>query len=656
MMEPISFIREMSRRDLLFFAANVTSYQFDPQRLDFSEEGPHGRMARFYQETERQGKLNLYPRTLLMAPRGLQKCQLASEPVATPKGVQRLGDLRPGDPVYGWDDGKLVVNFVTNNELTFASGLLKVTLRTGRSFVVTPHHPFATWGGWTHAEDLQEGQEIRTIRQMPNPYSGDEDLAYLADEAIQDVAFENIYWDRVVKVEPGYNGTIAQLEVSGNHTYISDGVVMHNTTFLVQTYALWHLFQNPNARILLVSAKSDLAKMTLAGIKTWLETNRRLRSWFPELLPGPLWRTDSLTIAGRTHARKEPSIRSAGVDSTITGEHYDLILVDDIVTPLNSKTAAQLRKSWDFITSLTPILENGGKDAQLRITGTRYHKEDIYGRIIRLNDRARKLWEKKKKEDPIWGDLNKPELPYEVLILKAIENGESILPDVLPLKWLLRLKALNPRDFSRQYMNEVMDVEEQLVTFDELESWIEPAPKENYPTYASIDPASSVSDDADRTGIVVWKQRADGKSHIIYLWAKRAKPEDVLDKVYSLHQAYNFNKIYLETNALGQVYQGSLRKDTRGYLPVVGIRHNPGNKKDQRIEGLWLYAKNDHLRFAPGLNQWDDFVEEAIFYPRAGTDDLVDAAAEIPVHSRGTARVITIDQPFEPGFGDFDVW
>ena len=433
------------------------------------------------------------------------------------------------------------------------------------------------------------------------------------------------------------------------------------TSLMVVAHALWSLVRDPNKRILIVSAKRELARQILSEIKERIEHNAVLSRWFPELLPGGAWTQERIVIAGRTQTQKEPSIRSVGISTTITGEHYDLIYLDDVVTDETVRTTSRLNATWSYLKTLTPILHMGGREAQLRITGTRYHADDIYGRILRLNKKAEELGK---------------ERPYEVLILSAWEPAANggylpIFPEAFPMKYLQQLREMDRRGFAHQYLNQVIDREDQLFTIDELESmqvtWhdIDRDKFDTWSAYCMVDPAISTDEASDNSAIVTWKYDSDGVAYVYDIWAQRVKPDDLLAQVYNLHMKYNYRMIFFEANGFQEIYQQMFRRlaPSRGWIPIVPVKHKAGDSKVRRIESLQLFARQGFLKFIMPLHNWDRFIDEAISFPRAAHDDILDAMAEIPRHRPGQKAVVTrITEsrpvlPFEthsPDFGDWE--
>jgi len=146
-------------------------------------------------------------------------------------------------------------------------------------------------------------------------------------------------------------------------------------------WSIQQLLRNPNIRILITNAVWDMARDFLSQIVGFLTT----KSILPELYgpfngPGSRFTIDDITIAQRTKGTiKEPTITTAGMDTTLTGGHYDIIIHDDLVEEHTVNTPDQIRKTIRFYENSLDLLDPGCKMA---IVGTRWAIGDLYGHLM----------------------------------------------------------------------------------------------------------------------------------------------------------------------------------------------------------------------------------------------------------------------------------
>lgn len=70
--------------------------------------------------------------------------------------------IKPGDKVLSFHDGKAVANTVLGTEPAFKPSL-KITMRSGRSIIVSHDHPMLSTFGYVKAEDFKPGDRIQAL-------------------------------------------------------------------------------------------------------------------------------------------------------------------------------------------------------------------------------------------------------------------------------------------------------------------------------------------------------------------------------------------------------------------------------------------------------------------------------------------------------------
>lgn len=143
-------------------------------------------------------------------------------------------------------------------------------------------------------------------------------------------------------------------------------------------YPIWMLLNNPNLRILIDSEKYENSKNFVREIKGKLETSGII-NLFGEFKSENNWAEGSITIKQRTRVLKESSVTASGVAANKTGQHYDIIIHDDMNSDKNSQTSDARQKVIDHYRLNTSILEPTGT---MVIIGTRYSADDLIGWIL----------------------------------------------------------------------------------------------------------------------------------------------------------------------------------------------------------------------------------------------------------------------------------
>ncbi len=141
-----------------------------------------------------------------------------------------------------------------------ASGVKAVwRLRTasGHSIVASAEHPFMTPSGWRQLGELKAGDSVAAARSFPesgNLQAPEHQITVLADliaegnschpntfcsDELLRLADSDIYWDRIVNIEPQGDQPTFDLQIEGNHNFLANNLIVHNShaaSFALLTY------------------------------------------------------------------------------------------------------------------------------------------------------------------------------------------------------------------------------------------------------------------------------------------------------------------------------------------------------------------------------------------------------------------------------------
>ena len=145
----------------------------------------------------------------------------------------------------------------------------------------------------------------------------------------------------------------------------------------IVAFSMWLLVRNPNLRILISSELYTNSKNFIREIKGHIEGDA-FRKHFGDWR-GNTWHESEIIVSARTKNLKEASITAGGVGTVKVGQHYDVILMDDVNSHKNSDTVDKANKVLNYYKYLISILEPNGL---LAVIGTRYAQNDLIGHII----------------------------------------------------------------------------------------------------------------------------------------------------------------------------------------------------------------------------------------------------------------------------------
>lgn len=414
------------------------------------------------------------------------------------------------------------------------------------------------------------------------------------------------------RLDPVFHGWLAgKLQPNVDRLILVPRGHMKSTFMKIKVVQL--ILQNPMIRIGLFSRTASLVEEQLADIKRLLSTPL-LRRYFPDLLPEPglnykNW--DRSTLNQLTVRRspdwgripQEEQIEAWGMGATITGRHYDVIMLDDILNEQSVSTLEQIMKVRDYYSYLQAIKEPDGFE---QIVGTRYHYADLYGTIIKEG------WFKR-----------------HVYTRQAIENGKPIYK-FFTLKNLEKIKSrTSAYIWSCQYENN--PIPKELQVFPPPYPMFTNLPEGKYAYYITVDPAATTKTHSDYTGFVVTGISDSGKMYVVEAIQVKKKGDEIADILIGLVAKYKPTRIGIEfglQTALSFIIQAKqkdyeARTDTILPMPIHPIKIPRNMSKETRIErSLGSFIRDDRIIMHVNTS---DLQRQMEHFPRAEHDDLIDA-------------------------------
>lgn len=387
-------------------------------------------------------------------------------------------------------------------------------------------------------------------------------------------------------------------------------------------YAVMRAVQNRDIRILIASRTIEQAKAFLFEIKSAL-INENLQEIFGELR-GDKWDETQADIAGRTRNPKEHTFTIAGADGAVVSKHFDLIIGDDLVEDKNSRTEGQRAQLMKFFyRSMLPTLR---PDGEMRLLGTRYHPEDLYGHLI--------------EKDPLFKD-NWIVLPAvfdrksgEAVDLLQDDNGNFYAPKNAtcydpkgyPMKKIIERRASMPlADFECQYQNRTLFMQGDFFKTDWFQYYDEDpkrmADRLGLSVWIGIDLASSLKDKADEFAMVIIGIM--GRMRECYILDYLAGRFTFNRQKALLLEKYDYwdpAKTFVEANA----YQSVLSTTTVEEFPDVRVKPIwTTTDKITRARTMQLYYERRQMYHRKGRS--DKIEGQLIGFPDLKLKDLVDA-------------------------------
>lgn len=325
---------------------------------------------------------------------------------------------------------------------------------------------------------------------------------------------------------------------------------------------LWELGRNPNLRIVVVSATLDQSVKLVRAIQAYIEHSPELREVFPNLLPGPIWTSQKLTVK-RTSRAKDPSLVASPVTGRILGARVDLLILDDVVTWTIANSPAQRRdlSTWLHGTA-TGRLTDG---ARVWVLGNAFHPEDLLHEL---------------EKNPVWHARRFP-------VIDAV-TGKSMWPDVWPdrrIEERRRELAGQPDEFARQMLCIARD--DQAARFKR--EWLDHALRRGegkkfayamaaipagYAIYTGVDLGVRAKKGADLTVLTTIIVHPNQDREVLCIESGNWNARVIVDRIVDTHK--RFGGIVIVENNAAQQFIVDITKDESA-VPVKPF-HTGSNK------------------------------------------------------------------------------
>ncbi|WP_051346577.1 phage terminase large subunit [Bradyrhizobium sp. th.b2] len=393
-------------------------------------------------------------------------------------------------------------------------------------------------------------------------------------------------------------------------------------------FPAYFMARNPDKNVISASYNADFATSFGRNVRDIIKGNE-----FKTLFPNVGIRTDQ-RAADDWQLEQGGQYYAVGVGSGTTGKGSHLFLIDDPIKDRKEVSSANFREDqWNWYRDV--VYTRLEEDAAIVLTLTRWHYDDIAGRLIELMNDGKGL---------PWEILYLPALPYTKSIQREDGTKELILNDdgTVPGDPLRRKpnEPLAPRRFSYAALQDRQDVlgERSFAALYQQQpmaddggmfnaSWFETATELPAKRVRVRAWDLAASKDGDYTVGVLMSRDANGIFYIENVIRFRDTPLVVEKKIFET--ARNDGKsvqIFLpqDPGQAGKSQAQNFIRRLAGYI-VKAVR--PTGPKETRAAAFAAQCEAKNVKLVKG--HWNDvFTDELEMFPLGVNDDQVDAASD----------------------------
>lgn len=449
----------------------------------------------------------------------------------------------------------------------------------------------------------------------------DNDCFFFSNEILRNPMDEPLY--------VGLHDEICYLAQSGEDVGLLIPRNHLKSTIITHDYVLWRLAKDPRYRILIGSASPKTLATFIGQIRSTILDNKWLHAVYPELRPQMVpgenkrikWAALELRIEGND--RREANVTGITTDVSLTGQHFDEIIYDDIVTSDNVTTIASMEKITDWTYKSFSLLDVDRKTQEPGrkiFVGTPYDSKDVYA------------WAKREKV-------------VNFYVRQAIEMGKYIWP--YQRKRVIKMKETLPRhEFNCQYLCDPTPKGDREINMGEIKRWNPETLRETYfqksnlndeemtrawmsrlNRYITVDPAWSELNKSDWTCMTLCgKDKNDVMFVLQKVRGRWANPVVAAKKFCEFFRETKPLNAKIETYGAGRI----VIKDYRDAMIEEGLDHHRLGELDKP----WHMDNTDRIRqiiralhtgmiVLPDGPEWEDMEDEVNKFPFAPHDDIL---------------------------------
>jgi predicted phage terminase large subunit-like protein len=373
-------------------------------------------------------------------------------------------------------------------------------------------------------------------------------------------------------------------------------------------YVAWRLIQEPSLRVVVACYSSVLAE----------KFSRKIRRICADA--GVAMSSERAAVAD-WETDEGGGLRAVGVGGGVTGQGFDLLVIDDPVkSRLEAESHAYRERVWQWYGDDLYTRQEPG--AAIVLIMTRWHQDDLAGRIM---DQELESAEAGERTDG-WRVLNLPaicENPQGDALGR--QAGEALCPERFDVEQLeRRRRAMGSASFAALYQGNPAAADGNVLQ----RSWwryydVPPPPGAMTSIVCSWDLSFKASDGSDYVAGQTWGV-CEGRSYLLDRYHARADMPTAVAAIRAMALRWQPDRIIIEDAANGPAVIQTLQRETK--LPVIGIRAD--TSKLARVHTVTPYIEAGMVELPSGQKWVEEFLDECSSFPVGAHDDEVDAMAQ----------------------------
>lgn len=366
----------------------------------------------------------------------------------------------------------------------------------------------------------------------------------------------------------------------------------------------WYLGRFPDKKVI-VASYSDWFSLQFGKHARNVCQTEMHRTIFPESKvrkdssSGALWELDA---GGKFVA--------VGRGGSVTGHGAHLLILDDLIKNIQEAYSENVRETiWDWYkTTLFTRLE---QDASIVIVNTRWHEDDLIGRIL---EHEGEKWTVLKIPAIADRDYSYGEFAYK--------EGETLWPEKYPIASVLETKNVMGSHFDSIYQQEPGAESGTIFKRDQWRKCLT-APRNAKWIVQSWDTGFKTGADNSYSACTTWIETDNG-FYLVHAWWEKLTFPDLKLACVDLYEKFRPNEVLIEDKASGQSLVQELLQSTK--VPVKAIK--PTGDKAARAHSVTPLFESGSVYILDGEPWTQEVIEHAAKFPRTKNTDVIDSATQ----------------------------
>ena len=411
-------------------------------------------------------------------------------------------------------------------------------------------------------------------------------------------------------------------------------------SWITAAFVLWTLFNDPDKKIMVVSASKDRAdSFSIFCQRLILEV-----PWMAQLKPkndDQRWSRISFDV-GPAAPHQAPSVKSVGITGQLTGSRADLMVLDDVEVPNNSMTELQREKLLQLVTECESIL-TPKRDSRIMFLGTPQTTFTVYNKLRERSYRPFVWPARYPRKTAMYDGLLAPQLQADLdnknlaweptdtrfkegdLLEREASMGRSNFMLQFMLDTTLSDAEKFPLKFADLIINPVNPTHapENIIWCSNPENMVKDLPcaglpgdyyykpmqvqgewKEYSETICSVDPSGRGSDET----VACFLSQLNGFIYLHEVYATRdGYSDNTLLNILKRCRKYNASTLLIESNFGDGIVSELFRKHCQTTKTLINIEETRANvrKEDRIISSLEPVFNQHRLIVDPAVISWD---------------------------------------------------